>query len=241
MTKLTCGVLLVLAAAAPISASVIASPSANDVLLDPTTFWTPDQDGSLVTSITSTGELTVNPGPDEAAVWYEGVDDFGPPTNYAIALPADGGGNYLLDSLTLGFSGPNPVTEFGLDAIPNDAGTPYTITASFFASTDGSGSALATITESITSSCCGGANDSENEGWYFFGYKGSATNPIGSVTVTTNDVGSCNPEGDCSTSPFGGMVLSNMEYSVVPEPSTCLFIAAGLFGLGLVSRRRLAR
>jgi hypothetical protein len=111
---------------------------------------------------------------------------------------------------------------------------------SFFASSDGSGAPLATITESILANCCTGANDTEYENWYFFGYQGSLSDPIGSATISTND---CYGGPGCiaSSDDFYGMILSEVEYTTTPEPSTYMLLAAGLFGLGWKARRRLAR
>lgn len=239
MIRLACGILLVLAAVAPVSASVISSPPVDATILDPTIGWTPDLDGSLVTSFT-VGDTTVNAGAGEGGVWWEDGDDYGPPTNNAIDIPTDNGGNYTISSLTLEFDSTNPVTEFGLDAIPSDEDQAYDMTVSFFASGDGSGTPLATITESILANCCTGENGTEYENWYFFGYQGSASNPIGSVTISTND---CYGGPGCTATAddYYGMILSDFENTNTPEPTTSLLLAAGLFGLGLVSRRRLAR
>jgi hypothetical protein len=241
MVRLIVGVLFVLAAVAPISASVISSPPVDATLIDPSTSYldpSQDGDGALLTSIAS-GYVTMNSGAGEGGVWWQDADDYGPPTDNAILIPTDDQGNNLITNLTVGFSGA-PVTEFGLDAIPSDEDQPYNMTVSFFASDDGSGAALATITESILANCCTGENDTEYQNWYFFGYQGSPSAPIGSATISTND---CYGGPGCiaTADDFTGMILSEFEYTTTPEPSTSLLLAAGLFGFGLIARRRLAR
>jgi hypothetical protein len=91
------------------------------------------------------------------------------------------------------------------------AEAPKNFTFAYFSGMNGTGTLLEHMTPSLT-------------GWGFFGAQDPA---IRSVTIhVAND----------ST-----FVLSDMRVGNVPEPSTSLLLAAGLLGLGLVSRRRLAR
>jgi hypothetical protein len=224
MTKVTWGMLLVLVMAIPASAGVIGSPTdpayLNTMLIDPTAALT-FVDGSTLTSF-SGGGLTVDLAPGQGAQWYN--DGFGPASDAVLFSTDNTGANYI-SSLTLEFSG--PVTVFGFQAIPNDLFQPFNITANFYSSSDGTGTALDTITLSPT----GGydPNTGMFTGWNFFGAQDAA---IGSVVISTDDVAGPNTAG--------GMIISELHYGT-PEPSTSLLLAAGLLGLGLVSRRRLAR
>jgi hypothetical protein len=230
ITKVTIGVLLVVAMAIPVSAGVIGSPSApvylSTSLIDSTA--APGfVDGSTLTSFSS-GGLTVGLAAGQGAQWYN--DGLGPASD-AIAFATDKTGADYVTSLTLEFN--SPVTVFGFQAIPNDLDQAYSITANFYSSSNGTGAVLDTVTESLM----GGYNSSSNEltGWGFFG---AADDTIGSVVISTTDTGAA---GKWDT---GGFVLSELRYGtqdVAPEPATSLLFAAGLVGLGLVSRRRLAR
>lgn len=221
MTKAIIGMLLVLAMAAPVSASLITPAE----LAGANTFVIGGySNGEFVTtSTTPESVLTYNPGGAGGTIWIAGNGvngDFG-----AFSTVSDGFSvSDLSDTLTIDFS--TPVEIFALDALPDDFGPAYNVTADFYSPT---GALLDSSTASVTGSDVGTASNFQFTGWQFFGaYESSG---IGSVVITTNDNGL-----------EKGLIVSDMTVgTVVPEPSTSLLLAAGLFGLGLVSRRRWAR
>ena len=101
------------------------------------------------------------------------------PASDAVLFSTDNTGASYVTSLTLEFS--SPVTVFGFQAVPNDWDQAYNITASFYSSSNGTGPALDTITQSLL----GGYNSSAGQftGWGFFGAQDPA---IGSVVISNH-------------------------------------------------------
>lgn len=220
MIKIAFGALLVLMVAAPISASPITQlqiDELNTILVSPNV-------DALLSSIDVNAGLTI--GFDATTVWTDDSDatgDLGAGEGCDSTAIDGGVGCQLIVSFN------SPQTLVGFEGSPNndaDGG----ISVTFWSGLGGTGTQYVPDFQSATSSQLLGSDT----GYWFFGAQESGG--IGSVVVTTSSSGPDAPDA-------GGLYAADFQFlaTSTPEPSTFLLLAAGLFGLGLVSRRRLAR
>lgn len=165
MTKVTFGLLLVLAMAIPVCASVISTP--NPTYLNDTTLIDPTlTSGSIVTSLPVNSALTLNF--NDGSKWYNGIGPTGDPGFYAWN-PGVG----RATTVTIDFSDPLSIFGFELDPDHQSSFVPKDFTVDYFSGLNGTGTLLATESAAIGK-------------WGFFGYQANSTG-IGSVEITVSN------------------------------------------------------